>query len=201
MNGGRTPGARVITVAGDGAAIRARTLSRFRIASPRGEAWNPPRHFSAERFILGSKTRSEGGLLVNQNEHVKQQPDKAAVFKQRDVSEKQTLTENRDRHCYLHWITHITIQTGNYQMTGWENRRRCAHALKSESDERIQEANDSQSNQHAPANAEEPRPQEWSFDPPMGDPPGHQAGYESGGNDQEDGRADNRQHLPHHALI
>ncbi len=77
-------------------------------------------------------------------------------------------------------------------MTRWENRRRCADTLQSESDERIQEANDSQRDQQTPAKAEKPQPEEWSFDSPMRDPPRRQAGYESGGDDQEDGRANDR---------
>src|SRR5439155_5141436 len=107
------------------------------MTSPRGEAWNPPRHFGAERFVLRPKTRLEGRLFVNQHKRVKQQPDKPAVFKQRDVSENQGLTENRHHYRYVHWIADITIQAGHNQMTGWEDRRRGAHALKCESDERI----------------------------------------------------------------
>src|ERR1022692_2853366 len=175
-------------------------MSRFRTV-PRGDAWHPPRHFGAERCVLGSKTRAEGRLFVNQQNRVKQQPDEPAVLKQGDVSEKQTLTENRDGNRYVHWIADITIQTGNNQMAGREDRRRRTHALESESDERIQQANDSQCDQHAPALTEKPHPEEWSFDSPMRDPPGHQAGNESGGDDQEDSRADDRPSLPHHALI
>ena len=113
------------------------TLSRFGMISPSGEAWNPPRDFGAEGFVLRSKTCPEGRFFVNQHKHVKQQPDNPAVFKQCDVSENQALTENRDHHRYVDWISDITIQSGNNQMAGWEDRRRRAHALQCESDKRI----------------------------------------------------------------
>ncbi len=68
---------------------------------------------------------------------MKQQPDKPAVFKEHHVCENQALTENGAYHRYVHRISDITIQPGNNQMAGWEDRRRGAHALHCESDKRI----------------------------------------------------------------
>src|SRR5437899_10611609 len=104
------------------------------MTSPRGQAWNPPRDFVAESFVLRTKACPEGRLFVNQYKRVKQQPDKPTVFKQRDISENQALTENRDHHRDVHWISDI--------------------------------------------------PKESSFDPPTGDPPCRQTGYEPVGDDQ-----------------
>src|SRR5439155_23605054 len=132
---------------------------------------------------------------------VKQQPDKPTVFKQRDVSENQALTENRDHHRDVHWISDITIQSGNNQMASWEDRRRRAHALQRESDERIQEATYPHRDQQVPNKTEQWRPEERSFDPPTGDPPGRQTGYEPWGDDQEDRRANHRQYFPHDVLM
>ena len=61
------------------------------MTSPRGEAWNPPRDFGAERFVLRSKTFPEGRLFVDQLE----------LPEQRDVSERQALTEDREHHRYI----------------------------------------------------------------------------------------------------
>src|ERR1035438_1833851 len=74
-----------------------------------------------------------------------------------------------------------------------------ARPTRAPSRERIQQANASQRDQHAPALTEKPHPEEWSFGSPMPDPPGPQAGNESWGDDQEDSRADDRPSLPHHA--
>src|SRR5580704_13366843 len=103
----------------------------------RSKAWNPPWDFNAERFVLRSKTCPEGWLFVNQHKPVKQQPDKPAVFQHRDISENQALTEDCDHHRHVHWISNITIQTGNNQMAGRKDRRRRAQALECESDKRI----------------------------------------------------------------
>src|SRR2546427_9530461 len=125
------------------------------MTSPRGQAWNPPRDFVAESFVLRTKACPEGRLFVNQYKRVKQQPDKPTVFKQRDISENQALTENRDHHRDVHWISDITIQSGNNQMASREYRRRRAHALQRESDEGIQKATYPQRDQHAPNKTEQ----------------------------------------------
>jgi len=64
------------------------------------------------------------------------------------------------------------------EVTGWEERRRGAHAFHRESEKGIQEANDSQRCQHATGNARERHPKERSLEPPAGDPPGHPTSYE-----------------------
>ena len=171
------------------------------MTSPWGETWNPPRDFGAEKVVLRAKTCLKGQFFVNQHKKVKQQPYKAAVFKERHVSENQALTENGAHHRYVHRISDITIQSGNDQMAGWEDRRGRAHALHCESDKRIQEANDPQRDQHAASKTEKRHPEERSFEPPTGDPPGRQTGYEPGGDDQEDRGANDHQHLPSHVLM
>jgi hypothetical protein len=71
-------------------------------------------------------------------------------------------------------------------MAGWEDRRRRAQALNCESDKRIQEANATQRDQHAAGKTKKRHPEEGYFEPPPGDLPGHQSGYEPGGDDEED---------------
>src|ERR1019366_4136343 len=114
------------------------------MAAPWSETWNPPRDSGAEKPVLRGKTRPEGRLFVNQHEQVKQQPDRPAVFHQRDASEEQALTENGAHHCYVHRISDMAIESGNHQMAGWEGRRGRADSPHGESDKRIQEANDPQ---------------------------------------------------------
>ena len=168
---------------------------------PRGEAWDPPRDLGAEIFVLRPETCPKSRFFVSQHKQVKQQPDKPAVCKQPNVSENQALTENRTHYRDVHWISDIAIQSGNNQMAGWEDRRRCACALQCESDKGIQEANDPQGEQYPADKTEKGHPEERSFDTPTGDPPGHQTGYNPGGDDKEDRGANNRQHLPYHVLM
>src|ERR1035441_7713690 len=119
------------------------------MTAPWSETRNPPRDFDAETPVLGAKTRPQGRLFVNQHEHRKRQPDKAAVFDQRDASEKQALSENGAHHRYVHRIPDIAIESGNHQMAGWEGRRGRTDALHGESDKRIEEANDPERHQQA----------------------------------------------------
>ena len=117
---------------------------------------------------------------------MKQEPDNPAVFNQPDVSENQPLAKNPAGYGYVHRITDIAIQSGNNQMTGWEDRRRGAQALQGKSHKRIQKANRPKRDENNPNPANERHPEEWSFDPPVRDPPGRHAGDEPGGDDQED---------------
>jgi hypothetical protein len=132
---------------------------------------------------------------------VKQQPDDSAVLQQRDVSEQQALAQVSAHHRYVHWIPHMTIQSGDHQMAGWEDGRRGAEPLKSESEKAFQKANDPQRGERAPGKTEKRQPEKWSFDAPMGDQPGHYAGDESGGDDQEGRGTKERPDLSHYALM
>jgi len=73
------------------------------------------------------------------------------------------LAENRAHHRYRHRISNVTIQSGDHQVAGWEDRRRRSQALQGESGKRIEQANAAQRDQCAPGKSEDRYPEERIF--------------------------------------
>jgi hypothetical protein len=168
---------------------------------PGGNAWNPPRDVSAKYFVLNAKARLQNWFFVNQDEEVKQQPDKPAVFQQPHIPEDQSLAKNSTHHRHVHRIPYITIESRDNQMARWKNRCRCAQPLHCESEERIQEASGSDGGQKAANKAERLQSQERTLKVPMGNPPRHQTGNEPRSDDQENRRTKDRCRLSNHVLM
>jgi hypothetical protein len=81
-------------------------------------------------------------------------------------------------------------------MTGWKNRSWRTQPLYSESGERIQETDRAEAKQNTADKTEQRQTKEGSLDTPVRDPPGHHAGYEPRGEDQENCRAEDSKDLP-----
>src|SRR5580700_10718316 len=82
--------------------------------APRCEAWNPSRYILAELLVLFAKCRAHGRFFIRQNEEVRHQPCRGAVFKHMDVAEQQGLSNNKGYHCHVHRIPDIAIPAGDY---------------------------------------------------------------------------------------
>jgi hypothetical protein len=186
--------------AGDCQGVTAKILAEVGL-SPRREARNPPRYFSAIGLVLPSERCPQRRLFVEQHEQVSGQPDDRAIFKQPEVSENQGLPEDRHHHSHVHWISYIPVEAAYYQVASWKYGRGRPQALKRESGKGIQETNGSQRDNPGPDETDKSQPEKRGFGPPMGDPPGHQTGKESRGDDQKDRRADDRPRSPHRAFI
>ena len=132
-------------------------------------------------IILRAEACPKRRFFVQQHKKVEEQPDETTVFNERRVSKNQTRAENCDDHRNIHGISNITIQSGNNQMTGGKDRRRCAETLHCESAKRIQEANDAKRYRHSSDEMNNGRSEKRRFESPVGDPPRRQTGYETGG--------------------
>ena len=67
-----------------------------------------------------------------------EQPDQAAVFQQRNIAQKQALTENRAHDCHVHRIAYVAIEPADHQVARRKNGRRRSQALYGKSHEGIQ---------------------------------------------------------------
>ena|ERR1700730_4741808 len=129
----------------------ASTVTRSRIAMPgnskasrkvrcraKAEPGNPSGNVRGEAGVFAPELPSEGRLFIGANEELKCQPDQKAIDEDAWISKKHRVAEDDREHADVHRISNISIQAGDDEMLGGQDRGRRSDALNDKAYEAIQ---------------------------------------------------------------
>ena len=113
-------------------------------------------------------------------------PDRNAVFKNAEIAEEQSLSQNQRHDRHIHRIPDIAIETADDETARRKDGRRRTQTLNREACEGIQQDRQTCDHQQYSENSKREDSGQWRLHLPPADQPGEVPRNRSRGNDQED---------------
>src|SRR5262249_7027767 len=126
------------------------------------KVWDPSWDSRAIVLVFLPKFGAQCWLFIKEHEAKKCQPDHEPVFKKRDASAKQSLSQDQRQQCHVHGISHVAIKPGDDQVLGRRNGRRCPQALDGEAREGIEEDGQAREDYQPSQNPKWEKAKQWS---------------------------------------